>query len=863
MASDNSIRRKPARYTRERYLTSFLLGFLIFFLCTLPILIYEKGYFIYSGDFILQQIPFLNLLNDSVRSGQFGWNWLTDLGSDLLASYSFYLIGSPFFWITVLLPRSLVTFSIPVILALKHGIASTTAYAYIRRFVRNKNAALIGGLLYSFSGFQLYNIFFNHFHDVTALFPLMLIAMEENINNRRRGWFAVIVAVMAVLNYYFFCGQAVFLILYYLIRMKAPDFRTSWKKFFLLLAEALIGTALAAFILLPSALGLLGNDRINDLLYGLDTVIYRDDTTIWRIIQTFFMPSDPPSTPILFISEYGKWSSIGGYFPLFGMLGVITYMYTHRKHWATRMAWLCIIFAMIPFLNSLFQTANGYYYARWFYMPILIFALMTARSLDEENADFVPAIKISAVMLAVFAIISLLPDKADKDTVIWFSMTDETGFFYITLGIAALSLLIAGYILDAKKRGYRIGAAAVLTTAVFSAGCVCSTIYFMASTPEWAESYIRTYIDGEDTVYEKPANDNFFRSDTTETIENCTMIWGLPSIRAFHSVVSPSIMEFYNTIGVVRDVASRPDMSHYTIRGLLSVKYMYRMPVEGYSYSDLRNAEKSSSDPDTDELLKKLNNGSQKKEINAEKEDPTEYLPGFEYLTERNGIEIYENKLFVPMGFAYDKYITDRRSDEMSKELREKLLMKMLVLTDEQAEKYKDIISEASKDEQHTPSKEDYEDWCREKQAQSCSSFSYDSHGFNAEITLDRPSLVFFSVPYSKGWSAKVNGMDTDVEKVSYGFVAVKCGKGTSKITFDYETPGLRTGAIISCLAFFLLTGFVAVCRITAGNSGCYTSSHCYDYESTMGVPGSQLYCSPPEKKKKKKKSSKKTAAKK
>ena len=177
--------------TKEKYLTAFLMGFFCLLISVIPVMIADGGYFIYYGDFNAQQIPFYNLANDAVRNGQFGWNWFTDLGSDLMNSYSFYLIGSPFFWLSTLIPRSLVTLSMPFLLALKHGVASLTAYAYIRRFVRSKNASLVGALLYTFSGFQVYNIFFNHFQDVTAFFPLMLIAMEENINHNRKGVFAV------------------------------------------------------------------------------------------------------------------------------------------------------------------------------------------------------------------------------------------------------------------------------------------------------------------------------------------------------------------------------------------------------------------------------------------------------------------------------------------------------------------------------------------------------------------------------------------------------------------------------------------------------------------------------------------------
>ena len=181
--------KKPSLTTsrgKEKYQTAFLLGFTAFILIILPIIIYNGGYYIYYGDYNSQQIPFYNHAHEFIRNEGVGWDWGTDLGANFIGSYSFYLLGSPFFWLTIPLPQNLVTFSMPILLALKFGTASMTAYAFIRRFVRNKNAALIGGMLYAFSGFQAFNIFFNHFHDVTAFFPLMLIAMEERINNNRR-----------------------------------------------------------------------------------------------------------------------------------------------------------------------------------------------------------------------------------------------------------------------------------------------------------------------------------------------------------------------------------------------------------------------------------------------------------------------------------------------------------------------------------------------------------------------------------------------------------------------------------------------------------------------------------------------------
>ena len=819
------------KYTKERYLAAFLLGFAVLLVSLIPVMVCERGYFIYYGDFNAQQIPFYNLANNAVRSGQFGWNWYTDLGSDLLTSYSFYLSASPFFWLTALLPRFAVTYSIPLLLAVKHGFASLTAYAYIRRFVRSKEASLVGAMLYAFSGFQVFNLFFNHFQDVTALFPLMLIAMEENINNRRRGWFAAIVAVMAALNYYFFTGEVVFLIAYFFIRLPCKDFRATWTKFLGLLFEAFIGSCIACVILLPSALAILGNYRVNERLWGADWIFYREPSRVLRVIQTFFMPSDAPARPNLFKSEGAKWSSVGGYFPLFSMLGVITFIRTHRRHWAVKLTVFCAVCSFVPILNSMFYTFNASYYARWFFMPILILAMMTAVSLDDEKADFRPAVKLTAAVLIIFAAMSFIPESKDGK-ISWFTFPLDTAYFWVQFAIAAVFLIYAVYILKRRRNGLACGWLSVVSTGIASMVCVLAVVVYGAVTPKDANTYINAAINGKKYVYENVSEDNFFRADISENCDNYPMLWGLPSMRCFQSVVSTSIMDFYDSIGVQRDVASRADITHYTLRGLLSVKYYYREIKDGCTYDDLQAGRVSDSD------IKNKNN-----EIEAAKVDITDYLPGFEYVRSDPYFEVYENTLYVPMGFGYSQYVAESTAESMAKSTREKLLMKALVLDAEQIEKYSDILTELPNESAVGLNKFDYERFCLEKRRNCADSFTYDSYGFNADITLKQPELVFFSVPYSEGWTAEVNGKPADVERVSYGFMAVRADEGENKIVFRYRTPGLLEGAVISLISVIILAAYLLIIRIfDRRRRGDTAIRHYYDYEPLQKVTGSEVY---------------------
>lgn len=748
---------------KNSYLKVFLSAFCMFFLIVLPVVIYNKGYMTYYGDFNSQQLPFLKHIHESVRNGNILWDWYTDLGSDFISTYSFYLLGSPFFWLMLLVPESLVLFSVPLVLSLKYAVSALTSYAYIKRFVKRDSSAVIGCFLYAFSGFQAYNIFFNHFHDVTALFPLMLIAMEEHVTKNRRGIFALTVALMAVTNYFFFAGQAVFLIVYFLLRSRCRDFRVTPKKFISLFFEALLGTAAASFILLPSALSVLGNFRVSKHLLGMDMLAYSDRTRIWRIVQSFFMIPDSPARPNLFSDGTSKWSSIAGYLPMFSMAGVISFVRAKPDKWQSRLIKFCVLCAFIPVLNSMFYMFNSEYYARWLYMPVLIMAMVTAQIFERTDINPVPGFRACTLFLAAVLIISFLPAK-EEDTVTWAAFGKYKVYLYISLGITAAFLMIAGYIFSCRKNRKKYIRKGIVFTVAASFVSTAAVFYFGIYDGPYPDRYIAASIN--DTSASVIIDDEeFFRADISENCDNYPVFWGIPSMRCFNSTVSPSIMEFYNSIGITRDVASRVDTSHYALRGLLSVKY----------YFSAKDDENSAPD-----------------------------MPAFSKISDGDHFEVYENTEYVPMGFSYDTYITEEQLGKISEKKKSNALMHSVLLTEEQAEKYSNILENAEISDSML-TKKTYLSDCEKRRNSSCSEFSTSTNGFTARIKTDRKSLVFFSVPFDKGFTAYVNGVKTDIEKVDNGFMAVVVPEGESDIKFSYVTYGLETGIKISAAAFLII----------------------------------------------------------
>lgn len=781
---------------KEKYLLLFVTAFIGMMISFIPSMIVNKGIFLYYGDFNSQQMMFYQHAHDAVRGGNMGWDWGTDLGSSFVGSYSFYLLGSPFFWLTVLFPSGAVPYLIPWLLALKTAIAAVSAYAYIRYFVDNTNACFIGGLLYAFSGFQTYNVFFNHFHDATAFFPLLLLGFEMLVQENKKGVFAITVALCATISYFFFACEVVFVVIYFFIRCLDKTFDIDMKKFGLLILEAVIGVMISAIIFLPSALTVMDNYRVNERLYGLDLVIYSENVRIPRIIQSFFMLSDMPARINILNSDKARWASMAGYLPMFSMAGVIAFMRTRKKskdNWLSKAIIVFGIMACVPILNSTFVLFNASYYARWYYMPILLMCLMTAKVLSENKDDLKKGFVPVCVVCAIFIGIGLLPTN-ENGVVKYGKVPEYIELYYIQAIVTILMTVMLGvliYVVAEKKVDYMKVASGMTAAAVVI--CMTSSIIYGVAQGTDNTDYIKRAINGSDNINMEKleeqsknynADNSFYRIDTSENVDNWCMFWGLSSMRCFHSVVSTSIMDFYSSIDQTRDVASRMETKVYPLRSLFSVKYYFNELTENE-----RNGKEPVSTPNTISTLK-----------------------GFEYVDTQNGFNIYENKYYVPMGFTYDYYCVDSDIQKASEVDKTMMLMKALVLDQEQITKYKDILQYYSFKGMDY-SEDAYYQNCLDRRKNSCSEFSYDSYGFNAKIDLDRDNLVFFSVPYDDGWTATVNGQAVDIEKVDYGFMAVLCPKGESEIQFTYETKGLFYGKIITVVGFGALIVYLGAVK--------------------------------------------------
>ena len=170
-----------------------------------------------------------------------------------------------------------------------------------------------------------------------------------------------------------------------------------------------------------------------------------------------------------------------------------------------------------------------------------------------------------------------------------------------------------------------------------------------------------------------------------------------------------------------------------------------------------------------------------------------------------------------------------------------------VILTEEQAEKYGDILTEnedegLTGDELYQQFLSDVED----RKNLAAKQFSVNSSGFTAITDYDRERFVVFSVPYDNGWSGSVSVQGgeyqpLELEKVNGGFIGMKLPAGGCELKFTYKTPGGTLGVICTVVGIVLFGGYILLCYVILRRRP-RRYAHLYAVDQVEGVKAHSSY---------------------
>lgn len=736
-------------------LKAFVLNLVIGILGLGWTMLLKGGLFSVAGDFNVQQIPFAMYANDAIKSGNVIWDWSLDLGSNFIGGMTFYILGNPSFWLSLLFPSDLFMYVVGWLYILKYAFAGFTAYLWIRRFVRHPEYALTASVMYAFSGFMNENLLFYHFHDVAALFPLLLITFDMLMEEKKKGPFIFAVCLNAIVNYFFFFGEVYFLIAYFILRYVMCDGRKTWKRLPQILLEGTLGVLCGMVLLLPSVFFTLQNPRVKFDYYGNNSLVYSTERYLY-ILKALLFPGEVMSNQSAVIEH--NFASCAAYIPMAGLILVIAFVSMQKKHWITRMLKWCLVMAVVPIFNAAFSLFAGLYH-RWFYMPVLLFALCGAYMLEqiEEEADIwdepTPSEKAVTKATVIWGLISIgfvlflvfVPWNSAGERKIF---RDDVFAVWtaVSIGGSLLTWAILTQMVKKRKQFFRV------FLILFAIGTTAGVLYlYHEANGELADGlYDRLVTSSE---FEDPGPEyRFANRDNPETLTH-----GFQSSANFCSTVSGSIFRFYTSLGLKRDVKSPEAITG--LYNLISARYEY----------------KTSED--------------------ADRGIPYQIVEG-----KKKKYYIYEDTSVPPIGFTYDTYMTASEFAQTEEADRAIIMLKTLVVADEDEEAVSSILRHYDPEKDGEANREELNAISEAHLAECSADTVRTTSSYASTIKADAEKYAFYSIPYDSGWRAFVNGTEEEILDIN-GFMAVRIRAGENRIEFRYTVPGLKAGAMLSLLA--------------------------------------------------------------
>ena len=729
-------------------------------------IIEQGGLFSLAGDFNSQQITFAMAANDAVKAGNVIWDWSLDLGSNFIGGQMFYVVGNPSFWLSLLFPSRYFMYVVGWIYILKYAVAGLTSYACMRRYVRDQQMAVIGSMLYAFCGFMGEDLLFYHFHDVVALFPLLILTFDGMMLEKKRGPFIFAVCINALVNYFFFIGEIIFMAAYYIIRYLVPRFREYIRRLPQIILEGALGCMLGAVLLLPAFFFVIQNPRIGMDYTGSIALVYGAERYLY-ILKGLILPGEVMSHQSAVIKN--NFSSCNAWIPATGLVLVIAFITENRKHWITRMLIFCLIMAVVPIFNASFSLFAGLY-CRWYYMADYIMVLASTMVLDRWESDKkrwagrTPqdaaitrgAVIWGAVQVAFILFLTLVKWSDSEPSKIY-----RPGLFAYWCVIALLGTLLTWLVLTVLKSRQKTVLAAVIF--VISVIVTISDVYLLQlAHREDARHIYDRLMTSADIEYTTPE----YRFTSRDNIE--TLSHGYPASANFCSTVSGSIFRFYESLGLKRDVKSpeAPDGMMNLISARFSIE---TKPREG--------------------------------------EEPVQVVNG-RYTT----YYVYEDRAVPPIGFTYDTYMTASDFAATFEDDRAVLMLKTLIVPDDMEDEVSQYLRPYDQFTDGPALKEYISDISRDHLDECAYNVLQTTDSYEVSIDADSDKYAFFSIPNDSGWKAFVDGEETAIVDVN-GFMAVKIHQGTNRIRFEYTVPGLMSGGIISAAGAALTVVYILLMR--------------------------------------------------
>lgn len=570
------------------------------------------------------------------------WDLSIGMGSDILTTLHYYVIGDPLNLLSVFVPgeQYMEGFYCGLVI-LRLYLAGLSFSAYCRYHGQEPYCMLLGTMVYTFCSWSIVAMRHPYFLNPMIYLPLILIGADK-IYKKEKPWLYIgMLAVATISSFYFAYMICIFVagyaLLRYLMIFRKIELKTVMRWIGKFLGYSLAALASVSVILLPVVAMTLSTGRAEaqhdfSLLYPLS--YYR------KFFSGFLM------------GGAGYWSELG-YTGLI-LVAAIFLLSNRKKFTGLRIAFVLMTLLLLLPYGGLVLNGGGYVINRFVWAYSMLVSFIAVRMYPQiMEMQKKKRVELLAAGLLYMVLCLVICTKSQKQ--------------YLLAALAMFAVLLALIIGTRKKTKEKAIYKGVLLAVVMA-----ELIYqgWVKYAP-WAEGYVEEFADRGEAYHmltEDAAGSlvkNAASYDDTDTVwryeslqaeewKNTAMQLGLYGVSYYFSLANPYINEFQREmyLNQTRDFCYSGLDGRTLLDRLAGVKY-FAVPEENkellpYGYDTLINRGT-------------LGKGSQYEVAAA----------------------AYESDDVLPLGFASDLYISREQYEKMTVTEKQQALLQGIVIEDD------------------------------------------------------------------------------------------------------------------------------------------------------------------------------------
>lgn len=733
-----------------------------------------------GSDSINIAFPSLVHMSDYIReNGIPAWTFSQGLGQNIFPFWlsDFFSSAMIFFCSKQMLPFCLVWMEV-----IKIILAGALFYGYLREQQLDRFASGICAFLYAFCGYIILGGCWAIFSTEALYAAMILYGFERWLNSGKWLLYLFGITCLAFLQPFFLFMYTIFLAAY--IPFRYVDVRqVEWRGFLIFILKTIglsaLGVALSAYQLLPDLLQYMESPRVggaaslfsglrSEPLFALSTERLRF-STIFRAFSSDMLGTG---------SNFKGWANYLES-PLFycGILCLVTCTQfmpgckkTKQKFAYSIFALIWIIPLIFPFFRYTFWAYSGNYFRTFSLMITIILVVYTARSLHQ----IVTTGNINKTVLfitAAFLLFLLYTPPEQYAAGIDRSLRTAASILVCLYTILLLALAAKGRCKSFAQAFVAVVCFVELVS--FSYKTVNDRDVITAQDLREKTGYndytldAVKFIKGIDKEFYRVGKDYSSGSAIHASINDAKVqgYFGTSSYNSFNQINYIRFLGEMKIINPANENETRwapGTLGRVLLFSLVSGKYwLSKQPAASFSNQG---------------LIK---------------------------ISTIGDINIYRNIYNMPLAFTYNQVVEEPLFLTLDTAQKDFYLFKACVVAAN--EKAVDIFPRIISFGDPSKISEELESNFAARMQDRFKITKFTENDIYGEITVPQSRILFFSIPFDKGWHGKINGADTTLHRVNLGFTGMLIPAGKSVVELHFTPRLMKLGFAISMISILAL----------------------------------------------------------